>query len=152
MASERETQWIELYIQTGDDKGATRKIFNCSTEKNVTVRSSQLKKNFANEIDKRLRETMRVNSVAMHKILCNLAANATSETVKGNAAKDLLDRGGYKPVDQSEDITERTPDQVEAEYQQALKAVSQKELKVMLQAIPQEQRQALIDGMKETTQ
>ena len=30
----------------------------------------------------------------------NLATNAQSESVRLNAAKDILDRGGYKPVDE----------------------------------------------------
>ena len=30
----------------------------------------------------------------------NLATNAQSESVRLNAAKDILDRGGYKPIDE----------------------------------------------------
>jgi len=109
MASAKELEWLDLYLETGNDKEATRKVFNCSTERNVTVRSSQLKKHLAADIDKRLRETMRINAVALHKILCNLATTATSEQVRAKAAMDLLDRGGYKPVDKQE-IMEVMPD------------------------------------------
>mgnify|MGYP001821275860 CR=1 FL=1 len=96
MASERAAKWLDMYMETGDAKGAVRKIYNCS-EATIPSRASQLKSRYAGEIDKQLRLKFISDSVKMYKILKGLATSSSSETVKLNAARDLLDRGGYRP-------------------------------------------------------
>jgi len=144
MASKKELQWLDRYMETGNDKLATREIFDCA-EKSVSSRSAQLKQKHASEIDKRLRETMRTDSVACQKILINLANNAQSEQVQAKAAMDLLDRGGYKPVDQVQELEpEKSREDIEGNVQQ--------ELMKALKLIPKEQRQALIDSVDQVKQ
>ena len=53
MASERAEKWLELYLETGDAKGAVRQVYNCS-EKSVPARASQLKAKYQVEISKAL--------------------------------------------------------------------------------------------------
>lgn len=98
MASERAEKWLELYLETGDAKGAVRQVYNCS-EKSVPARASQLKAKYQVEISKALTRMMTSDSVRWYTILRGLATDSSSENVKLNAAKDLLDRGGFKPAD-----------------------------------------------------
>lgn len=147
MASDNEKLWVERYIETGDAKGATAELFNCS-DKNLSARTSQLKAKLASDIDKRLRETMRTNSVTYHQVLSNLAMSAKSEQVRAKAAQDLLDRGGYKPVDQHEDLTEPlTHEQIEQQYQQALASLAPADLRQALEGMTEEDRQALLESI-----
>ena len=123
MASEKESLWIDKYIETGDGNLATREIFN-SAEKNVSIRTCSLKARLGTEIDKRLRKAMRHNSVTCYSMLAKLAKESDSDQVKVKALTDLLDRGGYKPIDQHEEVIEvKTKDQVEAEYLAAKQAI-----------------------------
>ena len=49
-------------------------------------------------------------------ILMDLAENSASDSVKFQAAKDLLDRAGFRPDDRREEIRpQRTPAELEAE-------------------------------------
>ena len=49
-------------------------------------------------------------------ILMDLAENSASDSVKFQAAKDLLDRAGFRPVDKREEIRpQRSPEELEAE-------------------------------------
>ena len=46
----------------------------------------------------------------------DLAENSASDSVKFQAAKDLLDRAGFRPIDRREEIRpQRTPAELEAE-------------------------------------
>ena len=50
------------------------------------------------------------------KILVDLSKNSASDSVKFQAAKDLLDRAGFRPVDRREEIRpQRSPEELEAE-------------------------------------
>ena len=119
MASEKESQWIDRYIETGNANQATREIFN-SSDKNVPARSCALKNTLGSEIDKRLRKAMRHNSVSYFANLAKLATESDSDQVRVKALTDLLDRGGYKPVDQMEDVTEHV--MTKGEHEQAYQA------------------------------
>jgi hypothetical protein len=46
----------------------------------------------------------------------DLAENSASDRVKFQASKDLLDRAGFRPIDQREEIRpQRTPEELESE-------------------------------------
>jgi rhamnose utilization protein RhaD (predicted bifunctional aldolase and dehydrogenase) len=96
MASERAEKWLELYMQTGDAQDAVRQVYNCS-EKSIPSRASHLKARYAFEIDQQLRKNMISDSVKAYRIIKDLANCSSSETVKLAAARDLMDRGGFKP-------------------------------------------------------
>ncbi len=120
MVSEKEKQWIEIYLETGDAKEAVRQVFNVVY---VDARASQLKAKLALDIDKALRSNFACNAVIYNKIISGLASKAKSEQVQLKACQDMLDRGGYKPVDKTEDVTvPKTKEQVELEYKEALES------------------------------
>ena len=144
MASENELLWIEEYINTGDAKAATAKVFN-SSDKNVAARTSALKTKLARDIDKRLREEMRIDSVALYANLRKLAIDSTSEQVQVKATMDLLDRGGYKPVDQVEDISEK-PDKA------AIESRAEQARQTLLAGISKDELQAMLDAKGKTEQ
>ena len=52
----------------------------------------------------------------MLSILMDLAENSTSDSVKFQASKDLLDRAGFRPIDRREEIRPQcTPVELEVE-------------------------------------
>jgi len=139
MSSQLEKAWIERFIESGDAQASVREIYpDCGAkstepEQAVRIRASQLKKNLALEIDKRLRETLASDSVTMLTIIKGIATTAKSEETKLKAAKDWLDRGGYKPAD--EIITKESPtdpklleEQWQAELTKAVRAMTPEEI------------------------
>lgn len=145
--SEKEQVWLDEYMATGDGKEATRRVFDCS-EKTLASRTSQLKAKLALQIDKRLRESFAVNAVAAANIIKDLAFNAKSEPVKLKAACDLLDRGGYKPVNETRDLLDKAdfnPEQAQAQMaelkRQLLRDLPAEELEAALKDIQGGQRE-----------
>lgn len=65
--------------------------------KNVGIQQ-YLNKKEAN-VDRDLREMFVGEAVEAYKVLKNLMLTAQNESVQLNAAKDFLDRAGYKPID-----------------------------------------------------
>ena len=149
MASQRAARWLDMYMETGDAKGAVRAIYNCS-EKNLASRASQLKAKYAFEIDQQLRMRFISDSIKMYNIVKGLATCSSSETVKLNAARDLLDRGGFKPDDvvrvQEEHMTR---DQMEAKAialrKQIIETLSPEEVAAAIKAIPSESADKQLD-------
>lgn len=121
MASERELQWLEDYLDHGDAKKAVEDNFNCQP-KSVASKASQLKKRFAEEIHKRVQESFSMHSMEMRNVIKDLALNSDQDSVKLKAAQDWLDRGGFKPVEQYEDLGKEA---TEAELMERLKLLVQ---------------------------
>ena len=145
MASERAEKWLELYLETGDAKGAVREIFACS-EKNVACRASRLKAQFAFEIDQHLRKAMIGDSVRAYRIIKGLATCSNSETVKLNAAKDLLDRGGFKPdsvvrLEQTPMTRSELQSKVDRLRTEVIQSLTPEEVARVMKAIPAESKQ-----------
>ena len=128
--SDREMQWLDAYMESGDGKESTRRVFDCS-EKTLASRTSQLKQKLALQIDKRLRESFAVNAVAAANIIKDLAFNAKSEPVKLKAACDLLDRGGYRPVLETKELLDRpdfNPEEIKEQMEELRKQIVQESL------------------------
>ena len=57
-----------------------------------------------------------ISSKDQMAILLDLAENSASDSVKFQAAKDLLDRAGFRPIDRREEIRpQRSKEELEAE-------------------------------------
>ena len=142
--TEKEEQWLDEYMQTGDAKGATRLVFDCS-EKSLPSRTSQIKSKLAFEIDKRLRASFAVDAVRAASIVKDLAFSAKSEQVKLKASCDLLDRGGYKPVNETRDLLgkeEINPKELRAQIAELKKQILREMPPEELQAALKEQEEA----------
>ena len=98
----RETKFLELYLQTGDATQAAREAGY--SHKSASAMGCQLKRKLAKEIDERVTQNFRGKSPRMAKIVEDLAETSRSDQVKLHAARDYLDRGGFKPVDRYEHV------------------------------------------------
>ena len=77
--------------------------------------ASKLKRELAAEISEELRSSFMNAAPKALSILMDLAENSASDSVKFQAAKDLLDRAGYRPIDRREEIRpQRSPEELEA--------------------------------------
>ena len=104
MASERELQWLDLYLETGDAKQAVRDVFDCS-EKNVACTASRLKAKLEDEIDQRFGKIIKKDSIKAFRIISNLMNNASQESIKLKAAQDVLSRAGYDSAQKFENVS-----------------------------------------------
>ena len=100
MKTEMQEKFVEHFIATGNATKAA--MLAGYSEKTAHVKGCPLKKRFAADILE-MTQQMMVDATprAMH-ILRELSENATSESVKLAAVKDILDRAGLKPVDRVE--------------------------------------------------
>lgn len=109
--SPKEELFIEKYMEHGD--GVRAAIEAGFSEKSAPSYASQLKRKLRVEIDKYAREHLATESSMMLSVVHKLAREAQSEDVRLKAAKDWLDRAGYKPVNEHRDLTEKqTPEQL----------------------------------------
>ena len=113
MKTEMQEKFIEHFIVTGN---ATKAAMMAGySEKTAHVKGCQLKKRFASDIlDATQQMMVDATPKAMH-VLKDLAENATSESVKLAAVKDILDRAGLKPVDKVEHIEQISPSELRQE-------------------------------------
>ena len=99
--------FIEKYVETGD--------ILCSLEEggyklNKTT-GYNLRRKFQDEIQKRVHERLRGSGPKALSVVEQLMVGADSETVRLGAAKDMLDRGGYKVYE--EDSMGKTVEEME---------------------------------------
>ena len=99
--------FIEKYVETGD--------ILCSLEEggyklNKTT-GYNLRRKFKDEIQKRVHERLRGSGPKALSVVEQLMVGADSETVRLGAAKDMLDRGGYKVYE--EDAMGKTVEEME---------------------------------------
>ena len=104
MASENELKWLDLYLETGDDKGSVRQIFECS-EKNVAAKASTLKAKLSEEIDQRFAKVIKKDSIKAFRIISGLMTTATNDMTKLRAAQDVLSRAGYDSITRYENVS-----------------------------------------------
>ena len=76
----------------------------------------KLKRELSAEISEELTANFLSAAPKALSILMDLAENSTSDSVKFQASKDLLDRAGFRPIDRREEIRpQRTTAELEAE-------------------------------------
>lgn len=107
--NEGQAKFAEFYLEFNN--GTLAAIKAGYSEKSAHVQASQLLKNpkvrdYIEELRSRRSEAVvnRIGHMAVDVIngLYDLAQHAESESVRLNAIKDILDRGGFKPVEKNE--------------------------------------------------
>ena len=100
MRTEKQEAFIESYCQTGN---ATKAALQAGySEAGAKQQGHVLKNKFAKEIEQRIKKMVQDAVPAAVSQISILAQTATSEQVRLNAAKDILDRAGLKPADRIE--------------------------------------------------
>ena len=100
MRTEKQEAFIESYCQTGNaTKAAIQAGYSQATSKQ---QGHVLKNKFAKEIEQRIKKMVQDAVPAALNQISILAQTATSEQVRLNASKDILDRAGLKPADRVE--------------------------------------------------
>lgn len=100
--TEFDETWLQAYLETGDAQQALREAGSECQDKYLSARAAQMKSRLRDEIDKRLRERFGSDAPVYYGVVNNLARNAKSEDVQLKAARDALDRGGYKAPEKHE--------------------------------------------------
>ena len=84
-------------------------------------RGYELKNKFKELIEDRQKRMLQDSVPIAINQLINLVQEAESEAVRLNAVKDLLDRGGFKPVDKVEQqvttVEQKTTEELREEYE-----------------------------------
>ena len=100
MRTDKQVAFIESYCQTGNaTKAAIQAGYSEATAKQ---QGHTLKNRFSMEIEKRIKKMVQDSIPAALNQISALAQTATSEQVRLNASKDILDRAGLKPADRIE--------------------------------------------------
>jgi phage terminase small subunit len=119
MMTLRQQKFIEHYAQIGN---ATQSAIAAGySEKTSKQKGHELKNFFRNEIQEATQKLLADKIPENLQILTELARNATSETVRLSAVRDILDRAGLKPIERIETTSvERMSDE---EIQRELNAL-----------------------------
>ena len=113
--TDQRKQFVEAYCRLGNGTLAAREA-GYKDSKSLVNQASKLKRELAAEISEELRSSFMNAAPKAMSILIDLAENSASDSVKFQAAKDLLDRAGYRPIDRREEIRpQRSPEELEAE-------------------------------------
>ena len=100
MRTEKQEAFIESYCQPGN---ATKAALQAGySEAGAKQQGHVLKKKIAKEIEQRIKKMVQDSVPAALNQISILAQTATSEQVRLNASKDILDRAGLKPADRVE--------------------------------------------------
>ena len=92
--------FVEAYCQTGNaSKSAIQAGYSEATSKQ---KGHELKNQFKSEIEDRIKKMVQDSIPAALSQISALAQTATSEQVRLNASKDILDRAGLKPAERIE--------------------------------------------------
>ena len=103
--TEQRQIFIKEYCALGDHVEAARRAGY--SEKTVANQACKLKRELASEIREELTLNFITHAPKALQTLKELAESSPSESVRLQAARDLLDRAGYKAVERREEITQR---------------------------------------------
>ena len=101
--TDQRKQFVEAYCRLGNGTMAAREA-GYKDSNSLVNQASKLKRELSTEISEELRSSFMNAAPKALKILVDLAENSASDSVKFQAAKDLLDRAGYRPIDRREEI------------------------------------------------
>jgi len=98
MITEKQLKFIENYCETGD---AVQSAVNAGYKNSHTIvnQAWKLKRELSREISKRMLEKFVDKAPIAFGTLTELMNESDSDTVRLQAAKDIMDRGGFKPKD-----------------------------------------------------
>ena len=106
---------MEAYCRLGNGTLAAKEA-GYKDSPSLVNQASKLKRELSSEISEELRSSFMNAATKALSILTDLAENSSSDSVKFQASKDLLDRAGFRPIDRREEIRpQRSPAELEAE-------------------------------------
>ena len=112
--TEQRQIFIKEYCSLGDHVEAARRAGY--SEKTVANQACKLKRELASEIREELTLNFISHAPKALQTLQELAESSTSESVRLQASRDLLDRAGFKPADRHEMIgKQKSTEELEAE-------------------------------------
>jgi len=112
--SEQRQIFIKEFCALGDHVEAARRAGY--SEKTIANQACKLKRELASEIREELTLNFISHAPKALQTLKELAESSTSESVRLQASRDLLDRAGFKPADRHEMIGKsKTHDELKAE-------------------------------------
>ena len=113
--TEQRKNFVEAYCWLGNRTLAAKEA-GYKDSPSLVNQASKLKRELSAEISEELRSSFMNAAPKALSILMDLAENSTSDSVKFQASKDLLDRAGFRPIDRREEIRpQRSPSELEAE-------------------------------------
>ena len=113
--TEQRKNFVEAYCRLGNGTLAAREA-GYKVSSSLANQASKLKRELSGEIAEELRSSFMNAAPKALSILMDLAENSASDSVKFQAAKDLLDRAGFRPIDRREEIRpQRSQEELEAE-------------------------------------
>ena len=124
MLTEKQSAFVKEFSLTGN--GTQSAIKAGYSEKTAYQKGHQLRYQFAREIEDETRRLMQGAVPGALAQIVDLAARATSEQVRLQAAKDIMDRAGLKPTERIENITvEKSTDELRKELAQLMGPVTE---------------------------
>ena len=119
MLTEKQTAFVKEFALTGN--GTQSAIKAGYSEKTAYQKGHQLRYQLARQIEDETRKLMQSAVPGALAQIVDLAARATSEQVRLQAAKDILDRAGLNPTERVENIrVEKSTDELRRELAQLM--------------------------------
>tara|TARA_R110002020_G_scaffold357000_1_gene569438 strand:+ start:1434 stop:1817 length:384 start_codon:yes stop_codon:yes gene_type:complete len=120
----QQEKFVEMFLLTGNAARAAEVAGYGSPKQ----RGYELKNKFKDLIEDRQKRMLQDSVPIAINQLINLVQEAESEAVRLNAVKDLLDRGGFKPVDKVEQqvttVEQKTTEELREEYEQLMRTIN----------------------------
>ena len=119
MLTEKQSAFVKEFSLTGN---ATQSAIKAGySEKTAHAKGHTLRHQLQIQIEDETRKMMQAAVPGALAQIVDLAGHATSEQVRLQAAKDILDRSGLKPAERVENITiEKSTDELRRELAQLM--------------------------------
>ena len=126
MMTDKQTAFVKEFALTGNAIQSAIKAGY--SEKTSTQKGHQLRWQFQHHIEDETRRLMQAAVPGALAQIVDLAARATSEQVRLQAAKDIMDRAGLKPTERIEQVTiEKSTDELRKELAQLVGSITEPE-------------------------
>ena len=124
MMTDKQTAFVKEFALTGNAIQSAIKAGY--SEKTVYQKGHQLRWQFQHQIEDETRRLMQATVPGALAQIVDLAARATSEQVRLQAAKNIMDRAGLKSTERIENITvERPTEELRKELAQLMDAITE---------------------------
>ena len=98
---DRDEDFVRYYVQLGGNATEAARQIGVG-ESSASTTGNRMKQRLWKEIEEEIADSIKTHVPMALNGLVKLAEGATSESVRLNAVKDLLDRGGLKPTEKQE--------------------------------------------------
>ena len=124
MMTDKQTAFVKEFALTGNATQSAIKIGY--SEKSTYRKGHQLRWQFQHQIEDETRRLMQATVPGALAQIVDLAARATSEQVRLQAAKNIMDRAGLKSIERIENITvEKSTEKLRKELAQLMGSVTE---------------------------